>query len=207
MSSVSRVKIFPLPRIQLFPHALLPLHVFEPRYRKLVADALAGDKLIGMPRYAPEADPDAARPAVSPIFGVGRIIAHTPLPDGRSNILLAGLYRARITDELPQTELYREVSCQQLADAGAAEPSAVEALRALADELAARIPEGGPALRALVREHEDATALADVLTAATVGDPAVRQSFLETLDVRLRVERIAAHLGAALRHFSDSQYN
>jgi Lon protease-like protein len=204
---MSSVKIFPLPAIQLFPHALLPLHVFEPRYRKLVADAIASDNLIGMPRYAPDANPDDARPAVSPVFGVGRIVAHTPLPDGRSNILLAGLYRARIEYELPQRDLYREVAYEKLDDTVAADPSSVDALRALADELAARIPEGGPALRSLVREHNDAAALADVLTAATVGDPTARQSFLETLDAHLRVERIAAHLGAALRHFSDKQSN
>src|SRR3954468_6937935 len=81
--------IFPLPRVQLFPHALLPLHVFEPRYRDMVKDALAGPRLIAVAPREPGFETDyPARPAVRPIIGVGEVIGHEALEDGRHNILL-----------------------------------------------------------------------------------------------------------------------
>jgi uncharacterized protein len=77
--------IFPLPAVQLFPHALLPLHVFEPRYRELVRDCMAGAQLMGLPLLQPGYEARYhERPAVHAVCGVGRVIAHDPLPDGRS---------------------------------------------------------------------------------------------------------------------------
>ena len=92
-------------RVQLFPHALLPLHVFEPRYRDMVRDAMAGERLIASPRSSPATRRNyQGRPAVRPIIGVGAIVGHEPLGDGRANIVLRGLARARIERELPPAE-------------------------------------------------------------------------------------------------------
>ena len=84
------IPLFPLPNVVLFPQVLLPLHIFEPRYREMVRDVAAGDELIGM---------ILLRDAQSPVDGddvyrvgcAGRMIRKVELPDGRSNILLQGV--------------------------------------------------------------------------------------------------------------------
>lgn len=92
--------IFPLPNVVLFPGVFLPLHIFEPRYRAMVADALATDRLIGMVLLRPGWEHDyEGRP---PVFGVGcsGLITHCErLNDGRYNIILRGLDRFRLIDE------------------------------------------------------------------------------------------------------------
>ena len=94
------IPIFPLPNVVLFPNVFLPLHIFEPRYREMVADALAGDRIIGMVLLRPgwEADYDG-RPPVYPIGCAGVITNAERLADGRYNIVLQGLEKFRILDE------------------------------------------------------------------------------------------------------------
>src|SRR3954470_24360560 len=86
--------LFPLRNLALFPHAVQPLHVFEPRYRRMTARALAGDRLIALVLLKPgwEADYDN-HPAVHPVACLGRIVADQRLDDGRYNLLLRGLSR------------------------------------------------------------------------------------------------------------------
>jgi Lon protease-like protein len=94
------IPIFPLPSVVLFPNVLLPLHIFEPRYRQMLADALAGDRVVGIvllqsgweSRYE-------GRPDVYPIGCAGVITHVEPLPDGRSNIVLRGVTKFRIQEE------------------------------------------------------------------------------------------------------------
>ncbi len=92
--------VFPLPNVVLFPNVFLPLHVFEPRYREMVMDALDGDRLIGMVLLRPGWEGDyEGRPPVYPIGCAGLITHHERLPDGRYNIVLRGLEKFRILDE------------------------------------------------------------------------------------------------------------
>ena len=102
-------RLFPLPNLVLFPHVLQPLHVFEPRYRELVEEALAGDRLIAMALLAPgwEADYEG-RPPLQPTACLGRIVTHHRLEDGRFNLLLAGLQRIRLVRELAPAKSFRE---------------------------------------------------------------------------------------------------
>src|SRR5439155_19684170 len=82
-------RLFPLPNVVLFPHVVQPLHIFEPRYRQMTADALEDDRLIALVLLQPgwEADYEG-RPSVCTMTCVGRIIAEQRLPDGRYNLLL-----------------------------------------------------------------------------------------------------------------------
>jgi Lon protease-like protein len=110
-----RIPIFPLAGAVLFPRAQLPLHIFEPRYRAMVRDALAGDQLIGMvqPRPGPESDPALAeRPPVFDIGCLGRITGSEALDDGRFNIVLEGLGRFRIAREADVMTPYRQVDAE-----------------------------------------------------------------------------------------------
>jgi len=101
------IPIFPLPNVVLFPNVFLPLHIFEPRYKAMVADALEGDRLIGMVLLRPGWEDDyEGRPAVFPIGCAGLISHHERLPDGRYNIVLRGLEKFRVESE-DSTQSYR----------------------------------------------------------------------------------------------------
>jgi uncharacterized protein len=92
--------LFPLPNVVLFPHVFLPLHVFEPRYRAMVGDALDGDRLIGMTLLKPGWESDyEGRPPIYPIGCAGLISMAERLPDGRYNIVLRGLEKFRVLGE------------------------------------------------------------------------------------------------------------
>jgi Lon protease-like protein len=91
--------LFPLDAV-LLPETHLPLHVFEPRYRAMLADALAGDGLIGLHALDPDGPPlPDGRPALRAYGCAGEVVEHEALPDGRSNIVLRGTFRYRIAAE------------------------------------------------------------------------------------------------------------
>ena len=120
MADPLRIPIFPLAGAILFPRTQLPLHIFEPRYRVMVRDALAGDRLIGMVQPRDSNEPPA-------LFGtgcLGRIGAVEELEDGRFNIVLEGLSRFRIARELEVETPYRQIEadCTGFADAEAEDP-------------------------------------------------------------------------------------
>src|SRR5205085_9622463 len=102
--------LFPLPNVVLFPNVFLPLHIFEPRYREMVADAIAADRLIGMVLLRPGWDRDyEGRPPVFPI-GCSGVMTHVErLADGRYNIVLRGLERFRIGEENHERSYRRAV--------------------------------------------------------------------------------------------------
>ena len=101
----------------LFPQVMQPLHVFEPRYRQLAADALAGDRYIAMALLKPGWEKDyAGNPEIYPVACLGRIVAEQQLPDGRYNLLLRGMSRVQIVQEIPHTKLYRKARVDLLVD-------------------------------------------------------------------------------------------
>jgi uncharacterized protein len=94
------IPIFPLPNVVLFPNVFLPLHIFEPRYREMVADALAGDRIIGMVLLQPGSDADyEGRPPIYPVGCAGLITFSEQHGDGRYNIVLRGLEKFRVEGE------------------------------------------------------------------------------------------------------------
>src|SRR5436309_9297425 len=88
--------VFPLTGVVLLPGTVLPLHIFEPRYRAMVADALAGARTIGMAMLKRGWEERAADPPIRAVGGAGEIVESEKLEDGRYNILLEGRYRYRI---------------------------------------------------------------------------------------------------------------
>ena len=118
------VRLFPLPNLVLFPHVLQPLHIFEPRYRQMTADALADDRLVALALLRPGWQNDyEGRPPLYPVACLGKIVADQALDDGRYNLLLRGLSRVRIDHEVPTGKLYRSAGVELLADGPT--PSAV----------------------------------------------------------------------------------
>ncbi|MEX2269978.1 MAG: LON peptidase substrate-binding domain-containing protein, partial [Vicinamibacterales bacterium] len=114
--------IFPLPNVVLFPHVFLPLHIFEPRYRAMVADALDADRIIGMTLLKPGWESDyEGRPPIYPVGCAGLITQAHRHPDGRFNIVLRGLEKFRVLGEDPSrpyrlahVEPVDEPACREL---------------------------------------------------------------------------------------------
>lgn len=116
-SFTGRTRLFPLPNHVMFPHVIQPLHVFEPRYKDLVQEALGDDRLITLATLAPgwEKDYDG-RPPVRPVACLCRLAAHHKQEDGRYNILLAGMKRIRLTREFAAHQTFRVAECELLHD-------------------------------------------------------------------------------------------
>jgi uncharacterized protein len=109
-------RLFPLPGVVLFPHAVIPLHIFEPRYRQMTEDALADDNLIAMVQLRPAGPGGLGDPPIEVVGCLGRILQHERLPEGRSNLLLLGRKRVRLNRELPTERLYRLAEVEILED-------------------------------------------------------------------------------------------
>jgi Lon protease-like protein len=136
------IPIFPLPNVVLFPSALLPLHIFEPRYRAMVTDALEGERLIGMVMLRPgwEAHYEES-PEVFPVGCAGFITHADRLSDGRYNIMLRGMEKFRIETERPAREgadRYRVARIQAISELKPAAGTAIQHARQRLEKLIAR---------------------------------------------------------------------
>jgi len=145
----SVIPIFPLEAATLFPNGTYPLHIFEPRYRAMVADALKGDRIIGMVTLQPGYEKDyEARPPIFAIGSAGLITEYEELPDGRYNIVLGGLVKFRVVSE-DQGRPYRLARIETIPEPLDATRTAALAetrkrLEALLDALSDKLPVGQP---------------------------------------------------------------
>jgi Lon protease-like protein len=191
--------IFPLPDVTLFPHTFLPLHVFEARYRALVADALARDRRLAVARLEPGYERHyEGRPSVRAIAGAGEIVNWERLPTGRYNILLRGDTRVRIERELPADTLYRLAVAVPVPD----EPPAgdvgrlIRRIRAACGRLLDALERSRDLLDTALGAGEPPAVIADRAASGFIPDPDLRQSLLETPSVQRRLERVCAALEA-----------
>lgn len=202
LEALERLPMFPLPGVVLFPYALLPLHIFEERYKKMARDLLSSHRHMAMALL--EGGPDDAalteRPAVRPIMGVGEIVMAHELPDGRFDLVVRGRARVELQRELITDEPYRVIVAKVRSDhpvSNAAELNdADQSLRALVGRLAESIPDGGELLRQVVASQATPEELVDVLAAALVADAQKRQRLLESRDLLKRIERVTAEVVA-----------
>ena len=182
--------IFPLPNVVLFPNVFLPLHIFEPRYREMVADALAGDRLIGMVLLRPgwEQDYDG-RPAVYPIGSSGVITHAEKQADGRYNLVLRGLERFRIVEE-DHSRSYRCAVVEPLRESGLT-PEDRDSIRSQRSKLEAllspAVEKSGADRRTTAMSDED---LVNALAQYLALEPLEKQALLELQGLRLRAESL-----------------
>jgi len=187
------IPIFPLPDIALLPGANMPLHIFEPRYREMVADALEGDRVIGMVMLQPGWEEDyEGSPAVHSIGGAGTIEGVDELPDGRYNIVLEGTTRFRIVEEItggPQA--YRRARVEVVPE------SLTDAERVRLSDRRSRLEEG---LRTEVPNLRIPATVSDIGFVNTVAqflpvEPTERQALMEAENALARADLILELLG------------
>lgn len=183
--------LFPLPNVTLLPCELLPLHVFEPRYRRLVEDLVADDGLIAVPRLRPgyEANYHGA-PPVFEVCGAGQIVQYESLADGCYNVLIRGLMRIELLEEVT-TEPYRVARARELGDLESSSLAAHESLRTEVAKLSRRLfgrlsgSERSLAEAAMVAAR--GSSCDGYLAGLFVRDPAERQALLEERDPTRRL--------------------
>lgn len=184
-----RIPLFPLPNVVHFPHTLLPLHIFEPRYRAMTEAALEGDRRLGMALLKPGWDQDyQGNPPVYDVVGVGRVVHDERLPDGRFNLWLQGQGRGRIL-EIVSDHPYRTARVEMLEDRAASDDAVPEMrrrLEAMLGKLGKDVVQG---LGGLVESIAVGT-LCDILASCLVQEIADQQRLLEELDVAARYESL-----------------
>ena len=196
-TELSRLAIFPLPSAVLFPSATLPLHVFEPRYRKLVADCLARDLPLAIWQIDPRGAQTEWGPALHRVATAGRIGTHVKLPDGRLDIIVVGVDRVRFIGEDESGEPYRVVRAERhplVAVEPASVAGRVETLRGLAGMLAKQHPRAARLLTITLNRCSDPAELSDVLCTITHDDGQLRQDLLETSNIPERLEKVIGTL-------------
>ena len=189
---LAALPVFPLPRAVLFPGALLPLHLFEPRYRSMMEDCVeTGPRAMVIALLEPGFEDDYdGRPPVHAIAGAGRILEHRRHRDGRFDLLLQGVHRVRL-EELPADgKPYRRAQATVLEDR-TPHPDAVERQRVPVLTTAAEVA------RAIRKRHPDfsldldaettPSQLADRIADRLVPNVPMRQRLLEEADVKVRL--------------------
>jgi uncharacterized protein len=197
-----RVRLFPLPNVVLFPHVVQPLHIFEPRYRQMTEDALADDRLIAQALLQPGWESDyEGRPPIHPVVCIGKIASEQRLADGRYNLLLHGVSRARVIEELARDKLYRVARVKLLADGPPPSAQVNYSLRQqLAEAARSWLPASGVAqeqLRKLLRSDLPLGALCDIFSFAVPLPVAAKQGLLADQDIERRMRTLLGLLTTA----------
>ncbi len=185
--------LFPLPGVVMLPGLMMPLHVFEPRYRRLVLDCLAESRPLAVPQIMPGHEvraPDS--PPLLSYAGVGFIAGHRERPDGRFDILLQPLGRVRLGAEIAGDAPYRSCDAELLQDTEV-DPDQLrrvgERIRARLLLLLERSGERGEGLARMVREARPGS-LADGAAGLVLDDAEVRQQFLAENDALRRAAMV-----------------
>ncbi len=194
--------LFPLQGTMLMPHGILPLHVFEPRYRELVKDALEGDKQFAMATFHGDQWQHEyhGRPAIRPVVCLGQIMQHAELPDGSYGIVLQGLCRARIVEELPPDDdiLYRRAMLRPLDLTEPDEESLASFRRSITDaiehERLADLRGASGMLEHLRNDEIPTSTLVEVLGFQFLANPETRYKLLACDDAEERADIVRHEL-------------
>lgn len=204
-NTLTRLSIFPLPGALLFPGMQLPLHVFEPRYRALVSDAMARDRRIAMiqPRRT-EQGGTSEKPPLFRIGCIGRIANVEALDDGRYNLVLEGVARFRLIRELDVTTPFRQIEAELIEEPeddsfGIADRASLELeSRRFADAQGYAVD-----WEAVTRLDDEA--LVNGIAQIAPFDAAAKQALLEAANLGQRAELIVQLMQFFGRHDGDER--
>jgi ATP-dependent Lon protease len=208
--------LFPLPTTVLFPNTVVPLHVFEPRYRALTKDCLASSRCMAIPLLEDGAQAMTMRPPIHPVAGMAKIIQHEELSDGRYLLVLQGIARVRIGDERLTGDAYRVARAEPLqiprVRSARSANLGLERLRLLFGQylvlhheiVGERDDEGNfvvgssPEIRRLLEGSTHPVVYCDLIGHIVLSSPAERQLFLETDALEDRIEQLIAAIAEGM---------
>jgi Lon protease-like protein len=196
------VRLFPLPSLVMFPHVIQPLHIYELRYREMLEDALAGDRLIAMAVLAPGWEQEyEGRPPIHPMACLGQIKTHVRLDDGCYNLLLAGVARLAIGRELKPTTSFRRAKARICFDRFPAKfEERQDALRRqLFAAFRRMLPHSSVAQNPLFQLHEadiDLAALTDIIGFTLELPLELKETLLAECNVLTRAKLLLNYLGS-----------
>ncbi len=198
-------RLFPLPNLVLFPHVMQPLHVFEPRYRDLLEESLAADRLVTMAMLAPGWERDyEGRPPLAPVACLGRVAVYHRLEGGAYNVLLVGLKRVRLLKELPARKSFREARVEICEDYYPPDEAATTAvlqrkLRNAFLQVLPDLPQAQDQLEQLLSSDISLGTLTDIIGYMLEIDLATKEVLLGEPNVHRRTELLLEHLASAAR--------
>lgn len=204
------VRLFPLPNLVLFPHVLQPLHVFEQRYRDLLEEAVDQDGLIAMATLAPGWENDyEGRPPLYPMACLGQVASYHRLKEGAYNVLMLGVQRVRLLDELAPRKSFREARVELCDDRYPPEEESLrvglqQKLHAALLRTLPMIPQAREQLDQLLASDMPLGVLADLIGYLMEIDSEEKTALLAELNVHRRVERLLDHLVQAVTHCRTS---
>jgi ATP-dependent Lon protease len=195
-------RLFPLPNLVLYPHVMQPLHIFEERYREMLEDALAGDRLIAMAVLEPGWEDDYdSRPPIAPYACLGKVVAHHRLDDGHYNVLLLGVERVRIIQELDPLRSFRQAKVEIIEDRY--DFSSKAAMKQMQERLLAAFQKHLPCtcqlpeqLEEMLSQHMPLGLLTDLAAYALPLDAEVKRRLLGERRVSIRAETILEQVTA-----------
>lgn len=205
---LEELPVFPLPRVVFFPGTILPLHLFEPRYRAMIEDCMKnGPKALAVALLKPGFEPEyMGRPKIHTICGAGRIIAHERRSDGTHNIVLRGSCRVSL-EELPQGDLpYRRAKATPIWDTGKSSAGSLQTLLSCATQVASLVRRQHPEFELGLDDTKDPGVIADQIADRFVSDSERRQKILETQNVDARLEHVTNAVGELLALLSAASH-
>src|SRR4051812_49357520 len=196
ISLPDQVPVMPLPAALLFPNALLPLHIFEPRYQQMLEHALREHRMFSVALVKPERSQWKSSGDFFHVAGVGLIRACVGRGDGTSNLILQGLRRVRFT-EFEQSTPFPIARIEPL-ESESSSSVETDALGAKVIELYSKLKRAGRQLPEKVDKYlshlSDTEMLADLMAATFINDPLRRQQILEELAVNQRLRLLVQYL-------------
>ena len=204
MNLPDEVAVMPLPNAILFPRVLLPLYIFEPRYRKMLTDSLAGERMfaVALMRDAGAGHQKARQPYN--IAGVGLIRTCVGRPDGTSNLVLEGVTRVRVC-EYVRTRPYRVARIEPLESCVATvAPTRAPLVSAVSKLAKARARMGAELPKSILNSMlsvESADHLSDLVSYTLLDNFHDKQLMLETLDVGVRLQKLVGLLQRQIQQF------
>ncbi len=205
---LAELPIFPLPNSVLFPGVVLPLHLFEERYRALAEHCVAGNRLMGLATLkSGYEDNYDGRPPIHLEMGLGKIVADKRLDDGRWNIALYGLARIRVIEELPADAPFRKVAAEVVYDVDeSGDEELARQIYSLLPKIVGVVAGVGRHVTALLEQRPEPGRLADMTAALVVEDVDLRRRLVAEANVSARLEHVITALAnVAFGQIPDDQ--
>jgi Lon protease-like protein len=194
----------PLPNAILFPRVLLPLYIFEPRYKLMLADCLKGDRMFAVALLRKGWEKEGQNPTPHPIAGIGVIRTCVARPNGSANLILEGVARVRVTEYM-KLRPYRVARVEPLESSeDPVGPNREPLMKVVAQLAKARARMGAELPKSVLtalRSVKSADYLSDLVSYTLLDDYYEKQTMLETLDTEQRLEKLAALLQKKIQQF------